>query len=262
MLKNVYTPLSGALAQERVFEILANNLANANTVGFKEENVTFKLLTPEVDAHRSPPMPVANYTSSWQDLYPTHGNEMKYVGVSGVSRNDAMGSAIVTKNPLDVMIESQGYLAVNTTDGLRYTRNGSLAVNPDGILVDKFGSPVSGSNGSIVLGNSKVMINSHGEIYQEGEYIDRLLVFTIEDPRHLEKVGNNYYHYNGPEEMRVEANSPQIQQGVLESSNVNTIKNLTNLILAHRSYEAYQKSIKSYDNIMEKANSSLARVPN
>lgn len=260
MLKNVYSSLSGALAQEKVFDILANNLANINTAGFKEESVAFKLLTPNPEKNYQSPLPEANYRANLEDNMPFRGNEMKYVGISGINRNDQQGSSIETKNPLDVMLESEGYFGVNTHSGIRYTRNGSLSLNPEGVLVDYSGNPVMGEKGSIILTNHKVEINKLGEVYQNNELVDRLLVYEFQDSSQLEKIGNNLYFFKGLEGERSVVDVPNMRQGALESSNVNAIKNLTNLILAHRSYEAYQKTIKSYDSIMEKSNSTLATV--
>ena len=96
MQKSIYTPLSGAIAQERVLDILANNLANTHTVGFKSEQVSFKLLEPEPRRNYKDPLPPANYKIPFEELLPLRGNELSYVGVSGVSRDMSQGSAIHT----------------------------------------------------------------------------------------------------------------------------------------------------------------------
>ncbi|MBI2601592.1 MAG: flagellar hook-basal body protein [Deltaproteobacteria bacterium] len=257
MLQNVHTSLSGALAQERVLEIIANNLANLNTVGFKEENVTFKLLTPEPNQYYTEPLPEENFRITLEDVLPLRGNENKYVGIAEVSRNELQGSPSETKNPLDVMIEGGGYFAVHTPSGIRYTRAGSFSLSTEGGLVDKWGHPVLGERGNIFLSGAKVEINHLGEVYQNGEFIDRLQVHTFKDNTLLEKVGLNHYFYHGPEEDDSVVAFPTVKQGYLESSNVNAIKNLTNMIIAHRSYEAYQKAIKNYDSMMEKSSNTL-----
>ena len=261
MLKNIYTPLSGSLAQERVMEIIANNLANASTNGFKEESVTFKLLPPEPYKNYKNPLPPANYKIPFEDVLPIKGNDMAYVGVSGVSRNDSQGPVVMTKNPLDLMIEGDGYLSVMTREGLRYTRNGSLSMNGQGALTDKAGNPVIGEKGDIFLRSGQpVQINRLGEIYQGDELIDRLVIYSFKDPSRLEQVGFNNYFYNGHiEERQVEA-FPTITQGALEGSNVNAMKNLTQMIVAHRSFEAYQQAIKNFDSMMERASNTIGEV--
>lgn len=260
MLNNVHTPLSGALAQERVLEIIANNLANLNTVGFKEENVSFKLLTPEPNQYYTEPLPEENFRITLEDVLPLRGNENKYVGIAEVARNDEQGSPTETKNPLDVMIEGDGYFAVHTPSGVRYTRAGSFSLSTEGALVDKWGHPVLGERGNIFLSGSSIEINKRGELYQNGEFIDRLQLHQFKDHRLLEKVGLNHYFYHGPQEEDTVVALPSVQQGFLESSNVNAIKNLTNMIIAHRSYEAYQKAIKNYDTMMEKSSNTLGET--
>ena len=128
MLKSIYTPLSGALAQEKVLDIIANNLANVNTVGYKEEKVAFKVLDPEPEKFYKNPLPPANYKVDLAAMHPLVGNDIDYVEVSGVYRDDQQGPAINTGNNFDFMIEGEGYFEVTTQEGTRYTRNGSLTL--------------------------------------------------------------------------------------------------------------------------------------
>ena len=260
MLKNIYTPLSGAVASERALEIIANNLANVSTTGFKGEKVSFKLLDPEPYKHYKDPLPPANYKVPFEELMPFRGNEMAYVGVSGVSRDLTQGSPIATKNPFDVMLEGKGFFVVHTKEGIRYTRNGSFSLSQDGALVDKNGFPVLGKKGNIFLHGHNIDINHLGEVYQDGELVDSLMIKEFKNPASLEKVGMNHFHYDGLEEDITNVDLPSVKQGFLESSNVNAIKNLTDMILAHRSYEAYQQAIKNYDSMMEKSNNTLGEV--
>ncbi len=260
MLNNIYSPLSGAVAQERVFEILANNLANVNTTAFKEEHVGFQLVTPEPEKAYLTPLPPANYKISLDDIVPLRGNEVQYVGVSGIFRNDAQGSAHVTHNPLDVMLEGDGYMSVQTKDGVRYIRNGHLSISAEGLLTDAEGNPVQGSKGSIPLTAHPIEINRQGEIFQNKQLVDRIQLSRFDDPRQLEKLGQNYFFFGGPEAEKHAAGSTQVIQGSLEASNVNAIRNLTSLVLAHRSYEAYLKTVKTYDTMMEKSNNTLANM--
>ena len=129
MLKNIYSPLSGAIAQERVLETIANNMANMNTVGFKGDRVSFTLLEAEPEKNYNSPLPPANYKVDVEQLMNIRGNEMAYVGIADVMRDETQGPAIATGNPTDIMIEGEGLLGVNTPDGMRYTRNGSLSVS-------------------------------------------------------------------------------------------------------------------------------------
>ena len=260
MLKAIYSPMSGAIAQERVLDIIANNLANMNTVGFKGDAVTFKLLEPEPEKNYRTPLPPANFKVSLDDVMPLRGNDIAYVGIAGVDRDDTQGPAIQTGNDTDVMIEGEGMLAVNTQEGLRYTRNGQLGVSPDGVLMTPAGHPVLGEKGTIHLTAGKFEINHRGEVYQNSQFVDRLQLHKFNDDASLERAGLNLWHFGGAAEDHEIIKEPRMTQGFLEGSNVNAIKNLTSMIIAHRSYESYQKAISSYDKIMEISNNQLGSV--
>lgn len=260
MLKNIYTPLSGAIAQERVMEVVANNLANLNTAGFKGDNVSFTLLEPEPEKNYKDPIPPANYKVNFEDLMPLRGNEMSYVGVASIERDTTQGPAIMTENSLDLMLEGDGYFAVNTPEGTRYTRAGDLTMNADGALITKSGHPVMGDKGSIYLRSNAFEVNPRGEVYQDGQLIDRLQVYQFSEEKQLERVGNNYYFFDGEIESVQRLDFPAVRQGYVEGSNVNAMKNLTAMIIAHRSYEAYQKAVSNYDQMMDKSSNSIGVV--
>jgi flagellar basal-body rod protein FlgG len=260
MMKAIYTPMSGALAQERVLDLIANNLANLNTTGFKGDRVTFTLLKPEPEKNYAEPLPPANFKVGVEQLMNLKGNEIAYVGVADVQRDAQQGPAIDTKNPTDLMIEGDGMFAVHTPDGVRYTRNGSLGVTRDGVLVSKEGHPVLGEKGDVVVRQGAFQVNDRGEVWQDGHMVDRLQLHVFDDESALERAGLNLFYYGGePEGVRVVAN-PQVRQGFLEGSNVNAIKNLTDMIIAHRSYEAYQKAVANYDQMMQKSSNTIGDV--
>ncbi|MFK7873918.1 MAG: flagellar hook-basal body protein [Oligoflexales bacterium] len=260
MLKTIYTPLSGSVAQEKVMDIIANNLANTSTVGFKQESVTFKQLLPEPYKNYKNPLPPANYKVPFEKIMHLHGNDVDYVGVSGVYRDQTQGPAIETKSDFDLLIDGPGYFQVQTPDGERLTRNGSFTVNDSGVLSDQLGHPVLGEQGLIYLRGKNMEVNHLGEIYQDGQMVDRLKTLEVSDERNLERVGYNLYFHGGEEEGLTKASHMNVRQGYVEGSNVNVMQNLTNMIVAHRSYEAYQKTIQNYDKMMEKSSNSLGEV--
>jgi flagellar basal-body rod protein FlgF len=260
MLKAIYSPMSGALAQEKALEVIANNLANTNTVGYKGDNVTFKLLSPEPEKNYKSPLPPANYKVDLKDVMPLHGNDIAYVGIAGVHRDESQGPAMQTGNPTDLMIEGEGMFAVHTQDGLRYTRSGQLSISPDGVLMTPAGHPVLGEKGVITVKSGQFEVNRLGEVYQNNQLIDRIPVYQFDDSEQLERSGMNLWFYGGPETGRTINRDASIAQGSLEGSNVNAMKNLTAMIIAHRSYEAYQKAIGNYDKIMDISNNQLGAV--
>lgn len=260
MQKSLFTPLSGSIAQERALEVIANNLANVNTVGFKGEKVTFKLLNPEPKKRYTEPLPNANYKISFQDLMPLVGNEVAYVGVAGVRLDSSQGSAIKTGNPLDLMLEGKGFFEVQTPNGTRFTRSGDFSISPDGVLAHKSGHAIMGTRGTIALGQGAFEVNTLGEVYQNNKFIDKLKIHEFAIQEDLEKIGENLFFYGGSEGTAKLSSTTQVRQGFLEGSNVNAIENLTSMIKAHRSYEAYQKAVKNYDKMMERSHQDLGQV--
>jgi flagellar basal-body rod protein FlgF len=260
MLKAIYSPMSGALAQEKVLEIISNNLANANTVGFKGDNVTFKLLDPEPEKNYKSPLPPANYKVDLKDLFPLRGNDIAYVGVAGIHRDESQGPVMQTGNPTDLMIEGEGMFAVHTQDGIRYSRSGQLSVSPDGVLMTPAGHPVLGEKGVVTVKGGKFEVNRLGEVYQNNNFVDRIPVHKFKNTDQLERSGMNLWFYGGPEDGKVVNRDATVMQGALEGSNVNAMKNLTSMIIAHRSYEAYQKTISNYDKMMDISNNQLGTV--
>ena len=260
MINSIHTPLSGALAQDRVLEIIANNMANANTVGFKGQRITFTVLEPEPEKRYSDPLPPANYKVSTEQLQHLKGNEILYVGVADVRRDLSQGPAIKTNNPLDFQIEGSGMFEIQTPDGPRFTRNGSFSLSKDGILVTKDGFPVLGQKGTIPVKYGQFDIRGGNEIWQNGKFVDKLPLWNFSEESALEQVGDQMFFFGGNETQKNAEKSPMVNQGWLEGSNINAIKNLTDLIIAHRSYESYQKAVSQYDQMMQKTSNSIGVV--
>jgi flagellar basal-body rod protein FlgF len=250
MLKNIYAPLSGGVAQEKVMEILSNNVANANTNAFKEEQVTFASLEANPWPNYKNPLPPAQFKLDMRDLNPLHGNEFGYAAIANVATSHQQGSLKNTGNPLDLAIQGGGFFAVQTPFGERFTRDGSFTLTPDGTLVTKSGAPVQGEKGPITgLSEGNVEVLPGGEVHLNGKLVDKLQIVEFDKKDLLQKLGDNLFVHDGPPENRVTFQG-QVAQGSVEGSNVNPMRNLTNMIVAHRTYEALQKAIKSHDETM------------
>lgn len=260
MLKNIYAPLSGGVVQERVMEIIANNMANTNTTGFKEEQVTFKAFDANPWPSYKTPLPPAHFKLDMRDLYPLHGNEMGYVALSDVSTSHIQGGLQKTGNPLDVAVQGNGFFSVQTPFGERYTRDGSFTLSPEGMLVTKTGSAVQGENGAIVgLKEGDVRIMNSGEVYVGERFVDKLKTVAFADTKQLQRLGSNFFVHDGAPENMIPPTG-EVAQGFLESSNVNPMRNLTNMIVAHRSYEALQKAVKAHDESMQQSSQKVGVV--
>lgn len=254
MLKNVYSPLSGGVLQERMMEIISNNLANTNTTAFKEDEISFQAQEANPWPSYATPHPPAPFKINMQELWPLKGNEMAYVTLSEIKTAHSQGPMIKTGNPMDVAIQGDGFIEVMTPFGERLTRDGGFSVSNDGILISKNGAVIQGENGAITgLNGKEVSILPSGEIYVGKKFVDKLKMIAFKDTTLLERLGESLWIHNGPPEN---AKKPEgeVTQGYLEGSNVNPMRNLTNMIVAHRSYEALQKTVKSHDETMQNAN--------
>lgn len=250
MLKNVYAPLSGGIGQERVLEILANNIANTSTTGFKEDNVSFSSMAANPWPSYSNPLPPAQFKKDLTELMPLRGNEMGYVAVSEVATSFEQGSLRKTGNSTDVAVEGKAFFSVMTPFGERFTRDGSFSLTPEGMLVTKNGFMVQGENGAITgIKEGELKILATGEVYSGEKFIDKIKSVEFQDPKLLQRLGSNLWVHDGAPENIVQSTS-RLSQGYLESSNVNPMKNMTNMIIAHRTYEALQKAVKAHDESM------------
>jgi flagellar basal-body rod protein FlgF len=247
MLRNVYAPLSAGVGQERLLEILANNMANTNTSGYKEDQVSFRGLEADPWPNYQNPLPPAPFKMDMSEVYPLRGNDMGYVSVADVKTDFSQGGLRRTDNPLDLAIQGEGFFSIITPFGERFTRDGSFTLNRDGLLTTKAGAPVQGEKGAIVglqEGNTRIL--SSGEVYAGDKYIDKIKMVDFKDKSALQRLGGNLYIHDGVPSNTTAARG-EIAQGQIETSNVNPMKNMTAMIIAHRTYEALQKTIKTHD---------------
>ena len=229
MNSGLYTAFSGMQAQLDALEILANNLANVNTTAFKEQNSFITLLNKSVESTEE------------------SGALARTVNQSVMTRaatNMMEGSLAATQRDLDIAIEGNGFLAVQTPNGIRYTRNGNLQLGNNFVLSTSEGFPVLGTdkNRPITLGPGMVQINKDGEVSLDGERMGRLKVVTFEDLSLLKKEGNSLFI--GPGDSSAEKTSnAKIKAGFLEQSNVNPVASIVKMVGVLRHFEAIQKSI-------------------
>jgi flagellar basal-body rod protein FlgF len=222
----IYSSVAGANAREIELEVLANNIANMQTTGFKEMEVSF---ASEVD-------------DSLRNGDMEKAQALVRQGKSHV--NFAQGSVYATGNPLDLAVQGDGFFAVQTPSGIRYTRDGNFTVSAEGTLTTQNGFAVLSGSGPVAIPADKtVSFGPTGEISAGGEDIGRISVYRIaeKDRDALRPEGGNLYALEGAEALPAE--NFRIAQGHLENSNVNLIRGLTRIIEVSRAYEAHQKSM-------------------
>jgi flagellar basal-body rod protein FlgF len=245
MNSGIYTGYSGLRAQSDALEILANNLANLNTTGFKEEKSFFTYINQSLAASQNS-----------GDLNATINQSIQ----ARSFLNNEAGSLNATNRNLDIAIAGNGFLAVQTPHGIRYTRNGSLNLNAQSVLTTADGYPVLGANGrAITLGPGKIDIGEEGDVSLDGEKVDRLKIAAFDDVSVLEKEGNSLFISKKGQEA-VKSSDAKIKSGYLEQSNVNPIASIVRMVDIMRHFEAIQKSINLIMNdINPKAIDKLGR---
>ncbi len=176
-----------------------------------------------------------------------------------VATSFMQGNIRETNRSLDMAIEGEGYFCVRVDGQERYTRDGSFVIDSEGYLSSVEGYRVVGDMGGIYIGDQEFEINKNGEIYSGDYFLDRLKLVTFSKPEELQKVGDNLY-------MAREDNTydygvqGQVIQGFLEASNINAVKEMVNMITAFRTYEANQRVISAYDEVIGKAVNEVGRV--
>jgi flagellar basal-body rod protein FlgG len=234
--------LTAARIQEVRLETLANNIANINTVGFKEDKIFhFEEIFHEKENDS------AKSTGSYLP------SDSTLTLPIGTFTDLSQGAHIQTGNPLDFSIEGKGFFTVSTPDGNRYTRNGNFSINDEGILVTQDGYPVLGSGGEITVEGENFSVDEKGNLYVDDSQFDTFQIEVFDDPGALKKVGKTLFKPNDSRRSGSTSEEAVIHQGFLEQSNVQSVIAMTEMIEVLRGYEAYQKALKSIDHINSKA---------
>ncbi len=242
MERGLFIAASGMLAAQIRQDVIANNLANATNAGFKGQ----------VAVERA-----------FDDLLLTQVQGGGAIGplstgarVAEVRTDPTPGGLRNTRTPLDRAVAGDGWLSVGTAAGTAYTRNGALTVDRAGRIVTAQGDPVLGEGGApVVVGNGDVAIDRQGRVTSDGRAAGRLALTAL-DPATLRKQGDNYVT------GQVDRGRPtgEIAQGYLESSNVNSVKQMVELITNMRAFEADQKVVRAIDETLGTAVNQVARV--
>jgi len=247
--------LSRQMVLGRELDVVANNIANVNTTGFKADNSMFEQYL----------MPTAR-----ENRFNLPDRQVSFVNDRGTWRNFQPGALQNTGNPLDVAIDGDGFLTVQTPDGPRYTRNGALRIDAQGQLVTMDGSPVAGEAGPIVLQDTDhdISISPDGRVTvvagtqannaetQRG----RIQLVRFDQPQQLQKEGNNVFSAPAGVAPQPDTQS-RLQQGSIEKSNVNGVVEMTRLIEVSRAYQQVATLLQAQSDLHKNAIHELANVP-
>jgi len=243
-------------------DVISNNLANANTTGYKRDMSVNTAFNQMVISRVNDPQSGNGMVDISKDLDapPVIGVLGTGVQPAGTFTDYAGGALQRTENPFDVAISGDGFFVIQTPQGERYTRDGSFTLNTQGDLVTKDGFTVIGRRGNVNVGTGdNVSINADGSVVANGTLVNELMVVVPENKQSLSKVGNNLYALNQGGTVR-DAERVQVAQGYLETSNVNVVSEMVNMISGLRMYEANQKAIQMQDQSLGQLISDVARV--
>ena len=236
--------LSRQDALRRQMDLIANNLANINTTGFKAEKLAFAEYV----------MPVASDNS-----FQTNDASLSYVTDYKSVTDLQTGAIQQTGGDLDVAIAGDGWFVIEGEDKDYYTRNGAFTLRPDGTLVTVDNRPVKGDGGPITidLQGGPVAIARDGTISNEAGQIAKLQLVRFEDPAAVQKFGDSLFTAENP----LPATEARLQQGALERSNVKAVAEITEMISVSRAYQTITNLMKRQDELRVDAIDKLAQVP-
>jgi flagellar basal-body rod protein FlgF len=225
-----YAACAGFAAQTQALELVAHNLANLGTTGYRGQQATFRSLVAGGGA------------VSWNPVNAAINN----FGLLGGSRLDlASGSLAATGNPLDMSVAGAGFFVIQTGRGIAYTRDGGFHLTPAGQLVTAEGDTVLGQQGPIMLPNGTMSVSSDGTISVDGIVVDQLRLAEFSPSTSLEALGNSLY--TAPAGSALAAASSLVKQGMLEQSNVSAVESVVQLITIQRSADMMQRALTIFD---------------
>jgi len=230
-----YAACTAMVSRQQQLDAIANNLANASTAGYRAQHVVF--------------------SSVLADASSTDGSELdetinRYGIVSGTTLDLSQGNLERTGNELDVAIQGGGYFVVQTANGEVYSRNGAFQVSGKGELVTQNGDQVLGEGGPIKMPPGHISISADGTISANGAVTGKLHIVEFPDTAKLTTLGNSYY--SAPNGAAQDETKSDIRQGFLESSNVNPILGMVELVTAQRSTEMMQRALAMFNTEMDK----------
>jgi len=245
LIKGWYTAASGMMTQMSRQDVIANNIANAATSGYKKQ----------MSLSRAFPDMLISRLESTTDLgNPSHnihtiGRLGTGVGLEEISTDLSVGNLAKTDVPTDFSLAQTGsYFVVETEQGERYTRNGAFKINSEGGLTDSQGNPVLDENNRHIMISGEFSVDRTGVIsFADGTAAVTLKVLQFDDPQKLQRIGDNLYSNEEGSTMSASPASRDILQGYLESSNVNAIMEMVDLLSVVRAYESLQKVVQAED---------------
>ncbi len=237
----VYSAVFGSTTQAKRLDLIANNLANVNTTGYKRMAMSF------CNAFEKQP---------GQDAM------VSQTRINSVDVDLSQGGMTMTGNPLDLAIEGRGFFKLSTPEGIRYTRTGIFRLDNEGAIVDAHGNELQGERGAIrVPRGSNLVINDAGELAADGNVMGKIAVVGFENPERLEQVGQHLFQ--SPQDRPLEEQASEdavVYQGFLENSNVEVVQEMVRMIEVSRTVGAEQKIMTTSSSMDEKLINTVGKA--
>jgi flagellar basal-body rod protein FlgF/flagellar basal-body rod protein FlgG len=231
MNSGFYAAFAGFTAKMQALDVLANNLANAGTTGFKGQHEFYKAVTASLGFT---PLGALNRAIN------------NYGVLGGAAVDLSQGNIEKTGNNLDLAIQGRGFFAVQTPAGIRYTRNGSFQLDPKGDLVDRSGDAVLGDQGPMQIPPGQVSVGPDGTVSVAGAIAGKLRVVDFAQGAQLVPEGNT--QFNAPAGAARPSTDSILEQGALEQSNINAVQTSVALILLQRQAESLERALSVFQN--------------
>ncbi len=253
MIRGIYTAAMGMLAEESRVNTISNNLANVDTAGFKKDSLAFstylkkEIFRNEAENHLGKRTPVGKMES-------------------GVVLDESrpyfeQGTVEMTGSAYDFAITGDGFFTVETADGRTYyTRNGQWHRDSEDFLVDSVGNYILNDAGERISVEGEFLVDQDGSIFENGVLTGRIDLVNFANPEGLRKVGNNYFAQTDFSGEAQQSFTATIVQGGYERANVNAVKEMVNLINAHRHFEIAQRVITTEDQLLDAAVNRVGKV--
>ncbi len=254
MVRGIFTSALGMTTQMQKLDVISNNLANVQTAGYKKDQTITRSFTEELISRINQP---GDFMGK-KDI----GKISRGVFVDTIFTDFGTGTLVKTDNPFNAAILGDGFFVVNKAmpDGTvveRYTRSGEFTVGLEGQLVTSDGSVVVGEKGPIVLGGGTVRVDEHGSIFLNDVFVDKLRMVAFENNDTLRKTGDT--QFSATADSVPTAFTGRVLQGSVENSNVNTVKEMVDMISTTRAYEANARVVSIFDTILGKSVTEIGR---
>lgn len=255
MMRGFYTATSGVLSQQKTIDVIANNITNVQTAGFKKDTLetsTFDdlLISKYEGINASNDKTVKNLS---------HASLVRYA--DSLYTNYEQGGIDNTGNPFDICIYGDGFFTLQDSDGnTLLSRRGQFALDSEGYLCTPGAGQLMGTNGPIKVNTSEFTVTSGGAVFVNDTYVDTIKMTFPNDVHKLVKYKEGYYIDTDPEKQTTGNIKGELKQNYIETSNVEITKEITDMMASSKLYQSCTQVIKMFDTLNQKAITEVSRV--